>query len=187
MPRHLTACFLVLALCAAGTLAWAATETPNLALKKTATASGAEDNNPAANAVDGDAETRWCNADGATDCWWQVDLEKAQDLGGLEITWEHDGAVYNYMVEGSVDGKKWALLTDQRGSTSATQVQKLLLSGPAARYVKITVTGLEDGSWASFFEVKVIDGAGMKKLTPEETKAYHGPAPIKSPATTQAK
>lgn len=177
------AAWAVLGILSAGALVQAAVELPNLALKQTATASDSEDGNPPENAIDGDKETRWCNRDESTGAWWQVDLKEAKDLGGCEIMWEHDGAVYQCLVQGSVDGKTWKTLNDQRKSTQSSQVQKLALKGEPARYVRITVTGLDDGSWASFYEVKLIDAASMAKLTPEEAKAYL-PSQGEKPAAT---
>ncbi|HVT81320.1 MAG TPA: discoidin domain-containing protein [Phycisphaerae bacterium] len=165
-------------LLAASGAGFGATELKNLALNKPATASASEDNNTPADAVDGNDGTRWCNADASVDCWWQVDLGAEQKLGGCYLTWEHDGAVYQFIVEGSADGKTWKPLNDQRGSGWNAADQKLLLAGDAARYVRVRVTGLEDGSWASFFECALYSAEEMKKLTPEELKAFHAPAPL---------
>ncbi len=183
--RHLLALSVVAAILATVGIARAATDLPNLALKKTATASASQDGNPPENAVDGNADTRWCNAGAATGAWLQIDLEKAQPLGGCEITWEHDGAVYKYVVEGSADGKTWTPLNDQRGTTAATQQQKLALAGDPVRYVRITVTGLDDGSWASICELKLFDTESMSKLTPDEAKTYRPSAP-EAPTTAPA-
>jgi hypothetical protein len=179
--------FAALTLLAVAGIAWGATELPNLALKKTATASSSEDANPPQNAVDGDIDTRWCNADASPDCWWKIDLGKPQPLAGCEIHWEHDGAVYKYVIEGSTDDKTWKVLNDQRASKQSSQLQKLTLTGDPVRYVRITVTELEEGSWASFFEFKLFDADSMKKLTPAEARAFLAPAPVKPPATAPAR
>ncbi len=158
--------------------AFSATDPKNLALKKPATASAAEDGNPPENAVDGDEGNSWCTSESGTCCWWQVDLGAPQQLGGCEVIWEHDGAVYQYIIEGSADGKTWKPLNDQRGSQWDSDTQKLLLAGDAARYVRIRITGLDDGSWASFCEFKLFAADDIKKLTPEELKAFHNSAPV---------
>ena len=125
----------------------------------TATASSIEnDEHDASQANDGDADTRWCADDepeGVPD-WWMVDLRKAADLSGCQIRWPYDGMHYRYKVEGSADGKHWSMLSDQTKATATTQVHDLKLAGAKpVRYVKITITGLDDGCSPSICEVKV--------------------------------
>ena len=175
------------ALFALPNLAHADAELKNLALNKVATASASEDAHPAQDAVDGDTDTRWCNSDASTDSWWQVDLKDPHTLGGCEILWEHENTVYKYVIEGSADGKTWTVLNDQRGSLASTQTQKLALTAKdPVRYLRIKVTGLEDNSWASFFEVKIFDAESIKALSPEAAKAFMASAPEKSAATAPA-
>jgi F5/8 type C domain len=159
-----------------------AADLPNLALKKTATASASEDANPPENAVDGDPGTRWCADSDATGAWWKVDLEKPQSLAGCEISWEHDTATYKFIIEGSTDNKTWITLNDQRAATETKSPQKLALITTPVRYVRITITALDDGSWASFFECKLFAADAMKSLTPDESKTYLPSAPLTPPA-----
>ena len=92
----------------------------NLALNKPASSSSIEnDEHNAAQANDGDSDTCWRADDepeGGAE-WWQVDLEKAADLGGCQICWPYDGKIYRYKVEGSADRKNWAVLSDQTRTT----------------------------------------------------------------------
>jgi hypothetical protein len=151
------AMILVVALAApAGTTA---TQPSNLALHKPATASSSEndEHNPI-QANDGDAATVWRAddepADGAE--WWQVDLEKPAGLTGCQIVWPFEGKSYQCKVEGSADGKTWVLLSDQTKNTAKSRVQDLKFDHPGqVRYVRVTITGFEPGSWASLSEVKV--------------------------------
>jgi hypothetical protein len=140
-------------------------EPVNLALNKPAWASSIEnDEHAASQANDGDAETRWCADDepeGGPE-WWMVDLQKPADLSGCQVRWPYDGMKYRYKVEGSADRKKWSLLNDQSNTTLVAQVHDLkFMDAKAIRYVKITVTGLDDGCWASICEVKVF---GSKRM-----------------------
>ena len=136
-----------------------AAEPINLALNKPASSSSVEnDEHNAAKANDGNAETCWSADDepvGGPE-WWQVDLEKPFDLSGCQIRWPFDGKRYRYKVEGSTDGTHWSLLSDQTKTTSTVQVHNLkFLHARQVRFVKITVTGLDDGCWVSICEVKV--------------------------------
>ena len=153
----LAAGVLFLLCCAGGAIG--AGEPHNLALHKPATSSSIEnDEHSAAQANDGDPDTCW-RADDEPEGkpeWWQVDLEKPVDLSGCQICWPYDGVKYRYKVEGSADGKNWSLLSDQTKTTSISQVQNLKFDNARAiRYMKITVTGFDEGYWASIAEVKV--------------------------------
>ena len=131
----------------------------NLALNKPASSSSIEnDEHDAAKANDGDPSTCWRADDepeGGPE-WWQVDLGKSFELSACQIRWPFDGKAYRYKVEGSVDQKTWSMLSDQTKSTTTSQVHKLKLKDTGqVRYVRITVTGFEEGCWASICEVKV--------------------------------
>ncbi len=136
-----------------------ATQPVNLALNKPATCSSIEnDEHKAAMANDGDPTTCWRSDDepeGNAD-WWQVDLEKPADLSGCQIRWPFDGMTYRYKVEGSGDGKHWSMLSDRTRSKVTRQVHDLTFKNASGiRYVKITVTGFDDGCWPSISEVKI--------------------------------
>ncbi len=134
-------------------------ERENLALNKPASCSSIEnDEHNASAANDGDIGTCWRADDepeGVAD-WWQVDLQKPTDLSGCQIRWPFDGMTYRYKVEGSSDGKAWSMLSDQTRSDLKLQVHDLSFKNARGiRFVKITVTGFDDGCWASISEVKV--------------------------------
>ena len=156
-PACLFALVLAILCCAGG--ASGPADPVNLALNKPARSSSVEnDEHSAAQANDGDPATSWRADDepeGGPE-WWQVDLEKPLDLSGCQICWPYDGKVYRYKVEGSADRKTWSLLSDQTKTTDKSQVQDLKFENARqVRYVKVTVTGFEEGCWASICEVKV--------------------------------
>lgn len=127
----------------------------NLAHKKPATASGAQAGHPASDAVDDDPSTRWCAPDNGTGYTWQVDLGKPEDLKGCQIAWEFDNRAYQYKIEGSADGKTWTLLSDQSKAEAGPQVRQHPFDAKGTRHVRLTVTGVPSGSWASFTEFEV--------------------------------
>ncbi len=150
---------LLLGLLTFGQVPSLAAESNNLALNKTATSSSIEnDEHSAAKANDGDPETCWSADDepeGGPE-WWQVDLQKPCDVSRCRVRWPFAGKCYRYKVEGSIDGKKWSLLSDQTKSTKKAQVHDLKFQhAQRVRYVKITVTGLDEGCWVSISEVQV--------------------------------
>ncbi|WP_256256387.1 alpha-L-fucosidase [Streptomyces sp. MUSC 14] len=128
----------------------------DIAVGRTATADSEESSkgNTAARAVDGSTSTRWCAADGGTGHWLKIDLGSPRSLTGTRIAWELDGTNYRYVIKGSVDNRRWSTLADNTATTSTSQVQVAMFR-TRARYVRVTVTGLPSGAWASIrnFEV----------------------------------
>jgi hypothetical protein len=114
-----------------------------------------DNGNLIANGNDGSVGTRWCAADGGLGHWWTVDLAQSYTLTQIQIVWEQ-AVAYQYLIERSDDASVWSPLIDNTASTDTTQLQTLPIDGaPGARHVRITVTGLPAGSWASFFEFRV--------------------------------
>lgn len=147
----------------------------NLATGKKATASATQkddhvDHKPE-NALDGDLATRWCPHNGDKGHWWQVDLGKPEEITGVKIVWEHDNSNYRYLIEGSADGKTWKTLSDQTKNDDTTQEREHKFNASDVRYVKITTTGLQSGSWGSFWECEVLG----KEMV--ETIVYASDAP----------
>ncbi|WP_194920252.1 alpha-L-fucosidase [Catenulispora rubra] len=130
----------------------------DIAQGKTATADSVETShgNLAANAVDGDTATRWCAADGATGHWLKVDLGSVRTLTGTRIVWEFDNTSYRYRIEGSADNAAWTTVADLTTTTDTGQVQTAAFT-TRARYVRVTVTGLPAGAWASIRNLEVYD------------------------------
>ncbi|MFF2148754.1 alpha-L-fucosidase [Kitasatospora sp. NPDC058190] len=112
--------------------------------------------NVTANAVDGDTSTRWCAADGGTGHRLQADLGSVRPVTGARIAWELPGKAYRFRVDGSTDGSTWSTLADLSGNTTAAQVQTMTFTA-RTRYVRVTVTGLDAGAWASIRSLEVYD------------------------------
>jgi putative membrane-bound dehydrogenase-like protein len=127
----------------------------NLALKKPASAPRSQEGHDPAHGNDGNDDTRWCGPDGGAGYTWQVDLEKPEVLTGGKIQWEQDGAHYRYQIEGSTDGQKWTMLSDQSTGKDDAQEQELKFEATGIRYVRLTFLGARPGSWGSFFEFEV--------------------------------
>jgi hypothetical protein len=49
-------------------------------------------------------------------------------------------------------------VVDRTNNTSTSQFQEHTFDNQVARYVRITISGLESGSWASFYEFNVLGG-----------------------------
>jgi beta-galactosidase len=108
----------------------------------------------------GNLTSRWCACDANLNHWWKVDLGSNYDIRGTEVMWESvTGNLYKYKVEVSSDNAFWTLAVDKTANTNTAQIQNDPFNFNA-RYVRITVTGMDAGSWASFYNFKVVDSSG---------------------------
>ncbi|ACU73807.1 Alpha-L-fucosidase [Catenulispora acidiphila DSM 44928] len=132
----------------------------DIALGRTAGADSVETahGNLASHAVDGDTSTRWCASDGAAGHWLTVDLGGVHTVTGARVAWEFGGHRYGYRIDGSTDGTSWTTLSDQSATGSTSQVQTVAFTA-ATRHLRITVTALDAGCWASIRSFEVYDRA----------------------------
>uniref|UniRef100_UPI0037420BA4 alpha-L-fucosidase n=1 Tax=Streptomyces sasae TaxID=1266772 RepID=UPI0037420BA4 len=130
----------------------------DIAVGRTVTASSEEASkgNTAAKAVDGSTATRWSANNGNTGQWLKVDLGSEKSLTGTRIAWESAATNYRYRIEGSTDNSTWTTLADLTATTGTSQVQVSVFRAQA-RYVRVTVTGLPSGAWASIRNLEVYD------------------------------
>lgn len=129
----------------------------NVALKKNASADSEESSkgNTANKGNDGNISTRWCANNGSLSHWWKVDLGSYYNLVASEVMWEFDGQRYRYNIAVSSDNVQWKVVVNKSNNTLTSQTQQDLFTADSVRYVRITITGLASGCWASFWEFKV--------------------------------
>ena len=61
----------------------------------------------AAFAIDGANGSRWMAEENDSSCWLQIDLGKRMYIGQSELCFVRPTAGHAYVLEGSIDGKKW--------------------------------------------------------------------------------
>ncbi|MFL9869330.1 discoidin domain-containing protein [Paraburkholderia fungorum] len=129
----------------------------NLALHKTATASGLEaDAYPASAAVDGDAATRWSSAF-VDPSWISVDLGTRQTFDRVVLNWENAHAVA-YQIQTSDDNQNWTTVLTQTAGQGG--IEDLKLPAPAAgRYVRMFATQRSTPYGDSLYEFEVYNTA----------------------------
>jgi F5/8 type C domain len=130
----------------------------NLALNKPAFASSQESQHPVQFGNDGNNQTRWCAANANVPQWWKVDLGTATIITNTQVIWER-GGVHQYKIETSPDNVKWTTAVNETTNANAANMSTDHFSA-SARYVRIVVTGLPRGSWASFFEFQAFGSGG---------------------------
>ncbi|MEV0187986.1 discoidin domain-containing protein [Kitasatospora purpeofusca] len=109
----------------------------------------------AANAVDGDAGTRWSSAF-ADPQWLQVDLGSVRQLCRVELAWE---AAYGraYQIQASDDGVTWRTLWSTANGTGGTET--IAVSG-SGRYVRLNGTARATAWGYSLWELRVAASDG---------------------------
>ena len=75
--------------------------------------------------------------------------------------WEHN-APYQYVIEVSSDRTNWPVVVDKTANATSIQASSDNFSAKG-RYVRIVITGLQEGSWASFYEFQVFGASNGKK------------------------
>jgi DNA-directed RNA polymerase subunit RPC12/RpoP len=133
----------------------------NLALGKPAFASSQQSDHTIPMGNDGNALTRWCAVDGSAPQWWEVDLGEVVAITNTQITWEHS-APYQYVIEVSSDRTNWPVVVNQTDNTTPVESSSDNFSAKG-RYVRLVITGLQGGSWASFYEFQVFGSSDSKK------------------------
>jgi len=121
-------------------------------------ASSEESGNSADFAMDGDPSTRWCADGEGAKQWLSIQLDREYNLGHADVQWEFSDLQYGFAVERSSDSRTWQPLP-----------------GPA-KFVRIRVTSLPAGKWASIREVKLFDATGA------EIKNTQTPASLTAPS-----
>jgi hypothetical protein len=106
--------------------------------------------------------TRWAASGAIYPSWLEVDLGASTAIQRVETMFEFGNAYYQYKIETSNDNTNWSTFVDQTGNTARPVSMGYVDSGSAtARYVRITVTGVEGGGpWPSIYEFKVYGPAG---------------------------
>lgn len=92
--------------------------------------------------------------------WWQVDLERPTTVGRVVVVgYFGDQRSYGFTVEGSTDGRTWALLADRRShrepSTAAGYTCQC--APTTVRYLKVTLTSNSANTGRHLVEVSAFE------------------------------
>ena len=106
-------------------------------------------------ANDGNVATFWQAAEGDTNAWWQVDLERIVTVSKIRLTFPAEGN-WRYRIEISDDGSSdWKLVAGQTQTASAKKVRDdTTQPGVRGRFLRVTFTGLPSGPPAALAEVE---------------------------------
>lgn len=148
-----------------------------------ATASSTEAGGSPANALDGNATTRWSTGTAQVNGqWFQVDMLSAKTFNQISLDAGSSTGDYprGYAVYVSNDGVNWG--SPVASGTGSTQLINITFAMQTARYIKIVQTG-SVGNWWSLHELNVYGtGGGGPTATPTPTRTNTpvGPTPTRT-------
>jgi hypothetical protein len=130
-------------------------KTPSLSLKKNITVSATEAGlgNIAANAVDGDASTRWSSTYSDPQ-WYSIDLGKKYSISRVVLSWEVASAK-DYKIEVSDDGINWSTIMVKSNMPSGARIDDLSNLSGSGRYIRMYGTKRNTTYGYSIYEFEV--------------------------------
>ncbi len=129
---------------------------------KNMTASGSRSQFPASNVLDNNINTRWSNSDIGS--WIQVDLGTGKKICSVDIAWyKGNERQNNFTISASNDGIKFSDILSSNSSGSTSSSEKYNVSDTNARYLRITVNGNTENTYASIAEISI----NQVSLTPK--------------------
>ena len=107
-------------------------------------------------ANDGNPATFWQAADGDTNAWLRVDLERVVTISQTKLAFPTDGN-WRYKVEISDDGESgWKWVTDQTQSAGGAKIQaRPAANGARGRFLRVTFVGTSEVKPAALSELEV--------------------------------
>jgi beta-galactosidase len=118
------------------------TEAPLIRISASSEEIGADRAHTALKVLDGDRDSRWCASSATGGQWLELDLGANSDISKAAITWEEDSPAYQAVIEGRKGGGEWQPIPG------------------SIRYLRVRVTAVPPGKWASIRELVLTDNAG---------------------------
>jgi hypothetical protein len=106
-------------------------------------------------ANDGNPATFWQAADGDTNAWWRVDLERTVTISQTKLTFPTEGN-WRYKIEISDDGENgWKLVSDQTQNAGSAAIQSQpAVNGAHGRFLRVTFAGTPGAKPAAVAELE---------------------------------
>ena len=116
--------------------------------------SGSQTGFPGTNVLDDNLDTRWSN--NGVGSWVQVDLGTSNKICDINIAWyKGNERQNNFVISTSPDGIKFSNVFSSKSSGSTLGLEKYNIADTNARFVRITVNGNNQNSYASITEISV--------------------------------
>ena len=117
-------------------------------------ASGSQDGFPPSNVLDNNLNTRWSNSGEGS--WVQLDLGTSKNICSIDIAWyKGNERQNNFVISSSIDGIKFSNISGSKSSGTTLSPEKYDIADTNARYLRITVNGNSQNSYASITEISI--------------------------------
>ena len=116
--------------------------------------SGSQVGFPGSNVLDDNLNTRWSN--NGVGSWIQLDLGTSKNICSISIAWyKGNERQNNFVISASNDGVKFSNILSSKSSGSTLSPEKYNLDDTNARYLRITVNGNTQNTYASITEISI--------------------------------
>ena len=116
--------------------------------------SGSQDGFPGFNVLDNNLDTRWSN--NGVGSWIQLDLGTSKNICSISIAWyKGNERQNNFVVSTSNDGVNFSNISSSKSNGSTLSPEKYNVADTNARYLRITVNGNTQNSYASITEISI--------------------------------
>ena len=116
--------------------------------------SGSQAGFPGSNLLDDNLNTRWSN--NGVGSWIQLDLGTSKNICSINIAWyKGNERQNNFVISASNDGLKFSNVLSTKSNGSTLNAEKYNIADTNARYLRITVNGNTQNSYASISEISI--------------------------------
>lgn len=116
--------------------------------------SGSQAGFPPSNVLDNDLNTRWSNS--GVGSWVQLDLGTSKTICSIDIAWyKGNERQNNFAISASNDGIKFSNISSSKSSGTTLSPEKYNITDTNARYLRVTVNGNTQNSYASITEISI--------------------------------
>jgi hypothetical protein len=116
--------------------------------------SGAETLHPPSHAIDKNVNTSWSSP--GVGSWIQLDLGSIKNICSIDIAWyKGNERQNNFLISASNDGITFSKLFSNQSTGTTPSFEKYNVSDTNARYIRVTVNGNTQDSYATISEISV--------------------------------
>jgi len=116
--------------------------------------SGSQVEFPGSNVLDDNLNTRWSN--NGVGSWIQLDLGTSKNFCSVNIAWyKGNERQNNFVISASNDGVKFSDILSSKSSGSTLNSEKYKVADTNARYLRVTVNGNTQNTYASITEISI--------------------------------
>jgi F5/8 type C domain-containing protein/Big-like domain-containing protein len=136
----------------------------NLSVKGV-TSNGDDGTNKAANTLDNNLSTRWSKQGKGS--WITADLEEKKTICSVDIAWYKGySRTYSFTISISGDGTSFTQVYSGKSSSDTLDPEKYNFADVEGRYVRITVNGNNNNSWAGITEIDIFGDSSSSSPPP---------------------